>query len=152
MADWDKIRREYVAGGTTAKRLSEKYNVPVATIYNHSRKERWAAEQKLHAETVRKKYAQKSAADIENIKRRIDGIVAKLAERADTIAETLEKPADVRQLTLAVKDLADLVGKRDPLAAREMEARIKALERQAEPEQQEQIEIIIPDTAKDWSE
>lgn len=152
MADWDKIRREYVAGGTTAKRLAEKYNVPVATIYNHSRKERWAAEQKLHAETVRKKYAQKSAADIENIKRRIDGIVAKLAERADTIAGTLEKPADVRQLTLAVKDLADLVGKRDPLAAREMEARIKALERQAEPEQQEQIEIIIPDTAKDWSE
>ena len=86
MADWEKIRREYVAGGTTAKRLAEKYGVPVATIYNHSRQERWVEEQKLHAETVRKKYAQKSAADIENIKRRIDGIVAKLAERADTIA------------------------------------------------------------------
>ncbi len=39
--DWDKVRAEYVAGGTTLAELSEKYCIPKGSILSKSGKEGW---------------------------------------------------------------------------------------------------------------
>ena len=52
---WSKIRAEWLKGGTTYKKLGEKYNVSAKTISNRAYKEGWKNEKGRIQEEVRNK-------------------------------------------------------------------------------------------------
>lgn len=39
--DWNKIRTEYISTETSYRKLAEKYDVPVSTIFKRAKKENW---------------------------------------------------------------------------------------------------------------
>ena len=39
--DWTKLKAEYIKGGTSYRKLAEKYNVPFGTLRNVAAKEKW---------------------------------------------------------------------------------------------------------------
>ena len=39
--DWNEIRTEYISTETSYRKLAEKYNVPVSTIFKRAKKENW---------------------------------------------------------------------------------------------------------------
>ena len=41
MADWNKIKAEYIAGGTSYRKLAEKYGVSFNTLKTHAVEEQW---------------------------------------------------------------------------------------------------------------
>lgn len=43
MADWAKIRKEYIKGGVSYRKLSEKYGVPLGSLKRVGAKEKWAS-------------------------------------------------------------------------------------------------------------
>ena len=88
MVDWERIRAEYIAGGISYKKLSDKYGVSLDAIKRRASKEEWNVERtktapKIHQETVRKtvQKAANAAADNAAIAQRIR---AKLLKKLET--------------------------------------------------------------------
>lgn len=57
--DWERIRAEYIAGGTSYRKLADKYDVPIDTIKKRAGREGWKNDctkvaPELHQKTVQK--------------------------------------------------------------------------------------------------
>lgn len=152
--DWDAIRRDYIESGDKAEVVAARHGVTLDSLYYHSHREQWTATRKEAEKAAKKSHAAAVAERRVKTKSTLDSAVMRMTARVDALIDECQKPSEARQLTLALKDLTDLLGitKRDPLAERELRARIRLLEKQAEPEKREAVEVIIPDEARGWSE
>lgn len=57
--DWERIRAEYIAGGTSYRKLADKYDIPIDTIKKRAGREEWKKDcdrvaPELHQKTVQK--------------------------------------------------------------------------------------------------
>ena len=77
MADWTKIKAEYLRGNTSCQKLADKYGVSYSSIRRRSEKEKWTE--------LRAKSAQKSS----------EKIVESAAEHSVKIADTLYKTTEM---------------------------------------------------------
>lgn len=132
--DWKRIKAEYIAGGTSYRKLAEKYRVSFSTLRKVAAKEKWTE--------LRNKAEAK-----EDIKL-ADSIGTKNANRASKIIDVADKLLDkisetigmmdtvdtqsLKHLTSALKDLKEIKGFKSEADMREQEARIAKLQREAE--------------------
>lgn len=130
--DWKRIKAEYIAGGTSYRKLAAKHNVSPSTLRKVAAKEHWTelrnqagtkADAKL-IETLSTKEAEKSV----NIVDVADKLLEKIAEMTDRVGD----PDSIKKLTSAIKDLKDIKGIKSDIDLREQEARIRSLEKQTE--------------------
>lgn len=150
--DWKRIKAEYIAGGVSLRRLSEKYGVSFSTIQKKSMEEKWSI--------LRKKGRRKAEEKI------IEAVVSKEVEKATNIADVadrlLEKitevlegvttTQDIRHLTSALKDIREIKGVKSEADMREQEARIAKLQKEAQEEAKDnEIQIIIGSEAEEYS-
>ena len=58
--DWKKIKSDYIAGGTSYRKLAEKYGVSFSTLKDIARKEKWTdlREKAQHCFEIRQRCAQ----------------------------------------------------------------------------------------------
>ena len=131
--DWKRIKAEYIAGGTSYRKLADKYGVPFGTLRRVAKNEQWTqkrtqvqhkADTKL-IETVSEMEAD-NAVNIINV---ADKLLAKIVEIVEAIPLDTQS---MKQLTSALKDLKDIKGFKTDADMREQEARIRNLEKQAE--------------------
>lgn len=124
-ADWNKIKKEYIAGNVTYKELSEKYNVSFSSLEKLARREKWRE--------LRRKANEKTANDVV---RAVSKRNAKLDTAIDlalkAACEYLRTPGqmravDLKDVTTALKNLRDLKGIKNEADAEEQRARIEAL-------------------------
>ena len=129
MADWKKIKKEYIAGGVSYKDLSEKYNVSFSSLEKLARREKWRE--------LRRKASEKTANDVvERVgarNARFDNAVDLALEAA---CEYLRSPGqmravDLKDVTTALKNLRDLKGIKNDIDVEEQRARIEALRARA---------------------
>jgi len=59
--NWKKIKAEYVRGGISQQKLADKYSVPIRTIKEHARKEKWLELRKEACTKAAQKMVQKTA-------------------------------------------------------------------------------------------
>jgi hypothetical protein len=50
--DWNKIRTEYISTETSYRKLAEKYDVPVSTIFKRAKKENWVDLKKQNVDNL----------------------------------------------------------------------------------------------------
>lgn len=151
--DWKKIKAEYIAGGTSYRKLAEKYDVSRSKLQARATREKWAdlksqAEAKTESkivETISDKDAEK-AVNIINV---ADRILTKIEEVLGCVAT----PQDIRHLTSALKDLKDIKGIKSEADIREQEARIAKLRKDAEKEADtvDEIEVIFNAGPEEWN-
>lgn len=142
--DWKRIKAEYIAGGVSLRRLSEKYGVSFSTIQKKSMEEKWSI--------LRKKGRRKAEEKI------IEAVVSKEVEKATNIADVADRlldkitevlegvttTQDIRHLTSALKDIREIKGVKSEADMREQEARIAKLQREAQEEQRDnEITVTI---------
>lgn len=138
MPDWKKIKAEYIRGGISYKKLSEKYGVSFSSIVRRARSEKWT--------DLRKKAAQKANTKIvESVAVREADRVAKYMTVADKIlrkidegvesGELLYNPKAIHELTGAIRDLKEIHGLRTALDDEEQKARIEKLRNDAKKDQ-----------------
>ena len=104
MADWKKIKKEYIAGGVSYKALAEKYNVSFSSLEKMARREKWRE--------LRRKASEKTANDVVEA---VGARNAKLDKATDLAIEAVcdilqrgkgnMRAVDVRDCVTALKGL-----------------------------------------------
>ena len=146
MADWPKIKAEYIRDESASYRgLAEKYGLCRSTVAKYGKNDGWA-------EARRQKHAK-------SVSRMVDACATKEAEKAikitdiaDALIDKLNKsledvePGDYDKLYMAAQILYRLKETKKGLSAadaREQEARIKKLEKEAVAESAEDKEFVF---------
>ena len=151
--DWKRIKAEYIAGGTSYRKLAEKYGITLAVLRGVAEREEWVklkaqAQHKTNTKIVNAVSAKaaKKAVDIVDV---ADKLLDKISELMDTIPLDTQS---MKHLTSALKDLKEIKGFKSDADMREQEARIRNLERQAEADDaSKDIEVHIGSEAEEYS-
>ena len=155
--DWRKIKADYIAGGTSLRKLAEKYGVSFSTIQKKSMEEKWGELRKKNRRKVEEKIidsvSSKEAQKAVNIIDVADKLLDKISEFVEAIPlESMASTQSLKHLTSALKDLKEIKGYKSDADMREQEARIRNLERQAEGnEDNKDIKVTIEGDLNEYS-
>ena len=157
MADWQKIKTEYITNPDTSYReLSQKYGVHYTNIAKRAKKEDWQQQRKQQANATQTKM-------IQAVERRKVDRAAKLMDVSDLLLQKIESlvaeldvldasPKDIRSLSAAIKDIKDIQMIRSDADIREQEARIEKLRREADRDDQSgTITVRLPGGIEDYA-
>ena len=110
MADWIKIRNEYINGNISYRKLAEKHGISFNTLQEKARKEQWFEKRKKQHDKIAEKTRQKSAEKLAEAEAdrliRISNAADKLLEKIELATEQLDLylAKDKRKYTQQVKD------------------------------------------------
>lgn len=148
MSDWKRIKAEYVAGGTSYRKLAEKYGVPRTTLERKAKEEKWTdlrrqAEGKAEAKIVESVSTKNAKIDDKYYR-----IVDKLFDKAEEVIDSTPvwQPTTLKEMATAIKYLKECKGLKSDADMREQEARIAKLQKEAEennPDAQKDIVVRI---------
>lgn len=142
--DWKKIKAEYIAGGTSYRKLAQKHGVSFNTLKTRARDEEWynLRQQKDNRTTTKivESLSDKDAEKAVNIIDVADKLLTKISELMDDLIIDTQS---MKHLTSALKDLKEIKGFKSDADMREQNARIKNLERQAEADSADDREITV---------
>lgn len=153
--DWKRIKAEYIAGGTSYRKLAEKYGVPFGTLRKVAAKEKWTdlrskaeakADTKL-VDTVSEKEADRAA--------KIINVADKLLDKISEVIDTVKDTQGIKHISSALKDIKDIKGFKTDADMREQEARIAKLQKEAEKTDDSdvtEIEVTFNAGEESWNE
>ena len=130
--DWKKIKAEYIAGGTSYRKLCEKHGVSRTTLQRKAKEENWVElRSQADAKTTTKivnAISDKGA----KIDEKYYGLVDKLMQKAEETIESTQvwSAKTLKEMSTALKYLKECKGVKSEMDIREQEARIKNLEQQ----------------------
>ena len=149
MADWNKIKTEYLTSDTSYRKLAQKYGVNAITIAKKASKEDWVSQRQQQANRTLSK-------TLTAVSNRQVNRAARLQEVADKLLKKIEAAVDdynmevllvdrqsLRQITGALKDIKDIQMIRSEADLREQEARIAKLLKEAEREDNGPNKVVI---------
>lgn len=144
MADWAAIRAEYIAGGTSYRKLAEKYDVSISTLRKRAERERWTAMRSQAYAMAGTKSIEQAAEAAATYDSRIYATADKLLDKVSESIEAIDNTdtGSMRQIAAILRDLQDIKGMRSELVRRETEARIAKLRREVEREDDAQERVI----------
>lgn len=151
--DWKRIKAEYIAGGTSYRKLAEKYGVTLAVLRNVAEREEWVnlkaqAQHKANTKIVEAVSDQEAKKAVN-----ITDVADKLLEQIVSIIADCTSPQMLKQLTSALRDLKEIKGHKSEADMREQEARIAKLRKEAEDEDNtvNEIEVVFTAGKEDWN-
>ena len=149
MADWNKIKTEYLTSDTSYRKLAQKYGVNAITIAKKASKEGWVSQRQQQANRTLSK-------TLTAVSNRQVNRATRLQEVADKLLNKIEAAVDdynmevllvdrqsLRQITGALKDIKDIQMIRSEADLREQEARIAKLLKEAESEDSGPNKVVI---------
>ena len=154
MVEWTKIKAEYIAGGTSYRKLAEKYEVKLSALRSVAEREKWV---ELKTQTQHKTNT-KIVNDISVQNAKIDDTyfrcVDKLMKKAEELIDSTSvwQPTYLKDMATTMKYLKECKGVKSDIDLREQEARIRNLEKQAEAEEKDnEIKVTIESDIEKYS-
>ena len=155
--DWSKIKAEYIAGGTSYRKLAKKYDVPFSNLKNVAIKEQWTQLREQAKNRTNTKLVENIGKQNAKIDERFYSLVDKLMQKAE---ETIENTPvwsvnALKEMSTALKYLKECKGVKSEADIREQEARIAKLQKEAQEEDNGATEIRVTfgsDEGEDTSE
>lgn len=152
--DWKRIKAEYIAGGTSYRKLAEKYGVSPTTLTKVAGREGWV-EARQQAD-IKKTSKIVDAVSDKEAKKAVDiiDVADKLLEKIEEVAGMISDPDSIKKLTSAIKDIKDIKGIKSEDDIAEQRARINKLRKEAEREDDttNEIEIVFKAGEEAWNE
>ena len=159
MADWNKIKTEYITTDTSYRKLAEKHGVGESTLFARASKEKWVEQKEQHqSKTVAKTLDAISKKQVDRAANLIsvsDILLAKVKSLLETNAEVLADTQSMKHISGVLKDIKEIQMIRSDADLREQEARIAKLRREAEREEDTNTEVTITfgsEGKKQWAE
>ena len=158
--DWNKIKAEYIAGGTSYRKLAKKYKVSHTTLTKVAGREGWV--EARHQADIKK--TSKMVNDVSTKNAKIDDTyfrcVDKLMKKAEELIDNAEvwQPTMLKDMATTMKYLKECKGVKSEADIREQEARIAKLQKEAMQEDNSTTEIKVTfgsddeEDAKEWAE
>lgn len=132
--DWNVIKAEYIAGGTSYRKLAEKYNVSFNTIQGIAKQEKWVELRNQAKDKSTTKMVNSIAKGIAKNAVKINTVADKLLDKIIKLLEAKEAvdSQTIKQCTSALKDIKDIKGIKSEIDLKEQEARIDKLRKDIE--------------------
>ena len=155
MADWKKIKAEYIRGGVSYRKLADKYGVSFSTLRKVASKENWTdLRNKAGAKTDTKiveSVASQEAKRVDGIQTLADLLLDKIKQGVES-GYLITDAQSIRQVTASVKDLRDIKGMKSELDMQEQMARIDKLRKEAQIENESKdIRVVIEGALDDYA-
>lgn len=119
--DWGEIKNAYITGKESLNKLAERYEIPLRTIKDRSRKEKWVEERKKFRTSVAQEASRKTAkkevkrlVKLRDVAEDVADLIGQDVERMKKLREKRKSvtPEDVKMikdLTVALKNIADVM-------------------------------------------
>ena len=146
--DWDKLKREYIAGGTSYRKLVDKYGVPLSTLKRVAHDEDWVGlREQCKAKSATKIVEIESDKNAERMRRLLkvsDDLLDAVEEavRSLKVEDLLLDRQLLKSLSGTIKDIRDIQSIKTELDIEEQKARIKILQKQAKDEDSSK-EVVV---------
>jgi hypothetical protein len=160
VADWRKIKTEYITTDTSYRKLGQKYGVHYQTICRRAKEEGWIEQREHHENKVVTKTLDKisekqssSAELMQDTTNALLHMIAEGLEKFDTDTLLADRQA-LRGITGALKDLKDVLSLKSDADLEEQKARIAKLRKEAEEEKHDlKTEVCFTNgDVEEWSE
>ena len=146
MADWNRIKTEYITTDTSYRELSQKYGVHYTNIAKRAKKEDWQQLRQQQTNTTQTKM-------IQAVERRKVDRAAKLIGVSDLLLDKVRGMREegsgtitsqaMRNLSGVLRDIKDIQMIRSDADMREQEARIDKLRREAAREEEDGNRTVV---------
>ena len=147
MADWQKIKTEYITTNTSYRKLGEKYGIHYKVISQKGKDEEWVELRSQHRDKTLTKtldtISDKQVDRASNLISVSDLLLAKVKSLLETNAEVLADTQSMKHISGVLKDIKEIQMIRSDADMREQEARIKNLQKQAEKEDGPSKDVTI---------
>lgn len=139
MADWNKIKTEYITTDTSYRKLAQKYGIDSAVIGRRAKNEEWVKLRQQYIDKTQTKtlnaISNKQVDRAANLISVADTLLAKVKSLLETDAEVLSDTQAMKHISGVLKDIKEIQMIRSEADLREQEARIANLRKQAEKEE-----------------
>ena len=154
--DWKKIKAEYIAGGTSYRKLAAKYGVSFSTLRDTAIREKWTDLREQARNKSVTKLVESIGEQNGTYKVSINEVADKLLEKITDMLESVDNAylgsQGIKQLTSALKDIKDIKDLKSEIDLREQEARINKLRKDAEEEQENtSVTVRFEGDIEKWS-
>ena len=147
MADWKKIKTEYITTDTSYRKLAQKYGVHYNAIANRAKQEEWISQRNQYCdktmtntlEAISDKQVDRAA----NLISVSDLLLNKVKSLLEMDAEVLSDTQSMKHISGVLKDIKEIQMIRSDADMREQEARIRNLQKQAEKEDTQSRDVTI---------
>lgn len=149
MADWEKIRIEYITNTNISyRKLAQKYGVNATNIAKKASKEKWVEERNKNASKTLSKTLNAIASQQANRAARLQTVADKLLTKVERLVddeeELLTDTSTMRDIARVLKDIKDIQMIRSDADLREQEARIDKLRKEAMVEKEnKEVKVTI---------
>lgn len=148
--DWNQIKAEYIAGGTSYRKLAEKHNVSESKLKKIAAKEHWSELRNQSRTKLDRKITETIAKAQVSRLERINNVADVLLARIEVVANNpnldVMPAATITELTKALKNVKEIQSVKSDLDVREQEARIRALEEQTKKNKEiPEIKVVFGD-------
>lgn len=147
MADWQKIKTEYITTDTSYRKLAQKYGVHYNAVANRAKQEGWISQRNQFCDkTVTKTVDAISNKQVDRAANLIsvaDILLGKVKSLLETDAEVLNDTQSMKHISGVLKDIKEIQMIRSDADMREQEARIANLRKQAEKEENQNRDVTI---------
>ena len=155
MTDWNAIKAEYIRGGTSYRKIAEKYGVSFNTLKTIAIREKWTDLRQQANNTATTKLVDKIGGQKASRSAKILDVADKLLDKISITIDSMDvvDSQSLKHFTSALKDLKDIKGIKSDIDLKEQEARIAKLQKEAMTEEQQDnvIKVIIEGGLEDYS-
>ena len=147
--DWKKLKAEYIKGGTSYRKLAEKYGVAFGTLRNVAAKEKWRElrdKTRIKTDTkLSEAVSDEQAERLSRLQKVTDDLLNQIEKIVQdvTLGDILLDKQALKQITGALKDIKDINSIKSPLDIEEQKARIANLQKQANKDEDAAKEVTI---------
>ena len=138
MIDWKTIETEYVTTDISHRQLAEKYGICRSTICKKSSEDKWSEKRKKHRDKTVSKAVNAVGTKQAEMAAKLYGVGGLLLDRVKLLLEDspelLADTSSMKDVSVVLKNLKDLLMIKSEIDLREQEARIEKLRREAEPD------------------
>ena len=156
MADWQKIKTEYITTDTSYRKLAQKYGVNPTNIAKRASKEKWTEERKKNANKALSKTLNAISSKQAERTAKLIGVSDLLLDKVKNLLEADEEllvdTAVMRDISVVLKNLKDIQMIKSEADLREQEARIDKLRKEAMVEKENnEIKVTIMGDLEEYS-
>ena len=155
MADWNKIKTEYISENTSYRKLAEKHGISYQAICRRSKAERWGEQREQHMNKTITKALDKISDKKADRAARLNSVAELLLEKVEWLLAGDDKIAldtqGMKHISGVLKDIKEIQMIKSDADLREQEARIKKLQKEAEQEEaSKDVTITIEGGDPSW--
>ena len=151
MADWQKIKTEYITTDTSYRKLGEKYGIHYKVISQKGKDEGWVTLRSQHRDKTLTKSLERICEAKVDRAARLNSVAELLLEKVEWLLRGDDKIAfdsqSMKHISGVLKDIKDIQMIRSDADMREQEARIKKLQAEAQRNDEDNEEtgvVLLP--------